>query len=186
MAIKTFTTGEVLTAADTNTYLANSGLVYISSTTIGSAVATVTVTNAFSATYDAYRIIVNTTGSANAALYATLGNGGTFSATGYNSALIYVVCGVGGVNEATTLNGAQFTWVGGGTASQAQIGQFDIYNPFLAKYTKVNVGTYADNNAYGTMNGEHKVATSYADIKLFNGTGTLTGGTVTVYGYRKA
>jgi hypothetical protein len=29
MAIKTFTTGEVLTAADTNTYLANSGLVYV-------------------------------------------------------------------------------------------------------------------------------------------------------------
>jgi hypothetical protein len=27
MAIKTFTTGEVLTAADTNTYLANSGLI---------------------------------------------------------------------------------------------------------------------------------------------------------------
>jgi hypothetical protein len=28
MAIKTFTTGEVLTASDTNTYLANSGLVF--------------------------------------------------------------------------------------------------------------------------------------------------------------
>ncbi len=29
MAVKTFTTGEVLTAADTNTYLNNGGLVYI-------------------------------------------------------------------------------------------------------------------------------------------------------------
>ena len=34
MAIKTFTTGEVLTAADTNTYLANSGLVYVASGTV--------------------------------------------------------------------------------------------------------------------------------------------------------
>jgi hypothetical protein len=38
MAIKTFTTGEVLTASDTNTYLANSGLVYVKSQTIGSGV----------------------------------------------------------------------------------------------------------------------------------------------------
>ena len=29
MAIKTFTTGEVLTASDTNTYLNNGGLVFI-------------------------------------------------------------------------------------------------------------------------------------------------------------
>jgi hypothetical protein len=29
MAIKTFTTGEVLTASDTNTYLANAGLVFV-------------------------------------------------------------------------------------------------------------------------------------------------------------
>ena len=34
MAIKTFTTGEVLTASDTNTYLANAGLVYITSTAV--------------------------------------------------------------------------------------------------------------------------------------------------------
>lgn len=52
MAIKTFTTGEVLTASDTNTYLANSGLVFVKSQTIGSAVTSVTVSDAFSATYD--------------------------------------------------------------------------------------------------------------------------------------
>jgi hypothetical protein len=185
MAIKTFTTGEVLTAADTNTYLANSGLVFVSSTTIGSAVATVTVTNAFSATYDSYRVMVNTTCSASSSMSATLGNGGSFSATGYNNALIYLVAGTGGVQEASTLNGSQFSWLGGGTANQAFTGQFDINNPFQAKYTKVNLGVYTDNNAYGTMNGEHKVATSYADIRVGSG-GTFTGGTITVYGYRKA
>jgi hypothetical protein len=35
MAIKTFTTGEVLTASDTNTYLANSGLVVMGATVTG-------------------------------------------------------------------------------------------------------------------------------------------------------
>jgi hypothetical protein len=57
MAIKTFTTGEVLTAADTNTYLANSGLVYVASTTVGTGVSSVTVSSAFNSTYDNYKII---------------------------------------------------------------------------------------------------------------------------------
>ena len=58
MAIKTFTTGEVLTAADTNTYLANSGLVLVKSQTIGTGVASVTISDAFSTTYDNYRITI--------------------------------------------------------------------------------------------------------------------------------
>ena len=59
MAVKTFTTGEVLTASDTNTYLNNGGLVYISGTTVGTGVSSVTVSSAFSSTYDNYRVIIN-------------------------------------------------------------------------------------------------------------------------------
>jgi hypothetical protein len=180
MPVPDFSPGEVLTAAAMDSI----GLWLVKTQTIGAGVSSVTVTDAFSATFDSYRIIVNTTGSNNAALYATLGNAGTFSAGGYNSALIYSVCGTPGTQEASTLNGIQFTWLGGGTANQAHTGQFDIHNPFQAKYTKISFGAYADNNAYGTMNGEHKVATSYADIKFTNGTGTLTGGIIRVYGYR--
>ena len=55
MAVKTFTTGEVLTAADTNTYLANSGLVYVSGASFSNA-ATVDATG-FSSTYKAYRVM---------------------------------------------------------------------------------------------------------------------------------
>lgn len=55
MAIKTFTTGEVLTASDTNTYLTNSGLVYVSSGSFSNA-ATVDVTG-FTSTYKAYRVM---------------------------------------------------------------------------------------------------------------------------------
>jgi len=57
MAIKTFTTGEVLTAADTNTYLANSGLVFISETAITNT-ATVIVSTCFSNTFDAYKVVL--------------------------------------------------------------------------------------------------------------------------------
>ena len=61
MAIKTFTTGEVLTAADTNTYLANSGLVYITSVSLAGATAAspVAITSCFSSTYTNYRIVVS-------------------------------------------------------------------------------------------------------------------------------
>ena len=58
MAVKTFTSGEVLTASDTNTYLNNGGLVYVKSQTIGSAVSSINVTSAFDSTYDIYAITV--------------------------------------------------------------------------------------------------------------------------------
>ena len=81
MAVKTFTT-EVLTSADTNTYLANSGLVYITSTTIGTGVSSVTLSSVFSATYDNYRVIYQI-GDANTinALNITFNNstGATYS-----------------------------------------------------------------------------------------------------------
>ena len=59
MAIKTFTSGEILTAANTNEFLANSGLVFVKSQTIGATVPSVDVTDCFSATYDAYRVVVS-------------------------------------------------------------------------------------------------------------------------------
>ena len=55
MAVKTFTS-ERLTSSDVNTYLTNSGLVYIKQQTVGSNVGAVTVTDAFSASFDNYYI----------------------------------------------------------------------------------------------------------------------------------
>ena len=57
MAIKTFTTGEVLTAADTNTYLANSGLVYVAGATFTGA-GTFDVTG-FSSSYLFYHLEIS-------------------------------------------------------------------------------------------------------------------------------
>ena len=59
MAIKTFSSGEVLTASDTNTYLNNGGLVYIAG---GSATNTsaLDVNSVFSSTYDNYRVVLQT------------------------------------------------------------------------------------------------------------------------------
>ena len=57
MAIKTFTTGELLTASDTNTYLANSGLVYITGGALSSTA--VNFVGCFTSTYTDYRIVVD-------------------------------------------------------------------------------------------------------------------------------
>jgi hypothetical protein len=68
MALTTYVSGEVLTAASLNDNLAYAvtvpaavpgGLVLISATTIGTTVANVTVSGAFSATYDNYKIILS-------------------------------------------------------------------------------------------------------------------------------
>lgn len=58
MAIKQFSTGEVLTAADTNLYLANSGFVTIAGNTF-TAAATIDITG-WSSTYKFYRLIYRT------------------------------------------------------------------------------------------------------------------------------
>ena len=59
MADQTFTPGQILTASQMTTLQENSGLSYIKSQTIGSAVSSVTVTSAFSADFDNYKILVN-------------------------------------------------------------------------------------------------------------------------------
>jgi hypothetical protein len=59
MAIKTFTTGEVLTASDTNTYLANSGMTYIGAYTASAA--TLFINSCFTSTYNNYFITFQTT-----------------------------------------------------------------------------------------------------------------------------
>ena len=180
MAIKTFTTGEVLTAADTNTYLANSGLVYVKSQTIGSGVTSVTVSNAFSTTYDSYKIFINGgTASAGTSLDMTLGS----TATGYYSSMIYGNYATNAVAALGSNNGV--AWIYAGAAITSGI-FFDVtlHNPFLAKPTQI-IGAYTDSGNAGPITGFLNNTTSYTAFTLTGGA-ALTGGTINVYGYRKA
>ena len=184
MAIKTFVASEVLTAADTNTYLANSGLVYIKSQTIGSAVTSVTVSNAFSTDYDNYKIIVSG-GVTTVATSLALKLGA--SATGYYGVLIYVTYTVGGLLAAAVNNGNSFSYAGVGSTNNINA-SIDLLTPFLAKTTGM-ASAYTENSttgSTGSFSGFHNVATSYTDFTLVIGAGNATGGTITVYGYRKA
>ena len=182
MAIKTFATGEVLTASDTNTYLANAGLVYVTSTTVGSAVSSVTINNCFSTTYDAYRVVLaNVDGSSGTSsiIVQLVDSGGTAATTNYSQTGFYMTY------ASTTVNGYNSSdWATSLSATNFG-GAFEIYNPFLVVASYYNT-TATDDSYLRVYAGKHTTASSYTGIKLAPNAGTMTGGTVTVYGYRKA
>jgi len=180
MAIKTFTTGEVLTAADTNEYLGNAGLVFVKSQTVGTAVASVTVSSAFNATYDNYRIVY-TGGTGSGSISMTIGG----TSTNYNNSMIYgntfAVPTPAGIGASA---GAAWTFVGWCDANICHFGM-DLFSPNLAKYTTFGNCSYTGSTNAGNNSGMHGTATAYTSFTLIPAS-TFTGGTITVYGYRKA
>ena len=182
MAIKTFTTGEVLTAADTNTYLANSGLVYVTSATVGSGVSSVTISNCFSSTYDNYRIIWNG-GYGSVSVGICLRVGG--STASYAHVLLWGQLGVGVANCDSSASTSQCNYMGGATTNSGALA-CDILNPFISTlYTGFAGGSYIAGD-FGLCTGRHNIAQSNTSVTVLPLSGTITGGTITVYGYRKA
>jgi hypothetical protein len=183
MAVKTFTTGEVLTASDTNTYLANAGLVYVTSTTIGSAVSSVTVSNCFSSTYDNYRIVASgpASGSADSNLIMTL-NGG---ASDYYGGLVYGTSTGTAPLFAGVNNAANWPFMGYCSVASGIVLTMDVIGPNLAEYTAIQ-SMYVNIGGHGTFTGMRGANTQHTGFTLQPTIGTITGGTITVYGYRKA
>jgi len=171
------------TAQVSSTYspISTTGLVLITSQTIGTAVSSVTVSNAFSATYDAYKIVVSGgVGSGDDDMYLKLGS----STTGYYS----VRFGYRTTNVAAGFvdsnNGARF--LGGSITTNFINMNCELINPFLSKYTLFN-GNFIYNSGAGlycTTTGDHRVATSFTDFTITPNSGTMTGGTIRVYGYK--
>ena len=183
MSVKTFST-EVLTSADTNTYLANSGLVYVTSATIGTGVSTVTVSNAFSSTYDNYRIVVSGGFGSDDPQNILM----TLGSTSTNYYWARVGRSFADVDGGGASGGSTSSWRIGGITPQIANFAADIFNPFLSDQT-----AFASSNLYARtagsiyfVGGYLNDTTSYTAFTLVPGAGTLTGGTVTVYGYRKA
>ena len=186
MAIKTFTTGEVLTASDTNTYLANSGLVYIKSQIISSGVTSVTVSNAFSADYDNYLITIdNIVISAASGFPFTLGS----TATGYYYAGVTVFYSSGTTTNETANNGTVFASGIVTDSTGASAAQITLYKPFSS--TKTNYNAFGSDSRTGgagvrTYSGILNNTTSYTSVTFAVTAGTVTSGNISVYGYRKA
>jgi hypothetical protein len=183
MAVKTFTS-EILTSADTNTYLANSGLVYVTSATATSG-STFSINNCFTSTFTNYKIVANISGST-AALYMRLRAAGTDTTTGYyynGTFMTYtsaVVGGFAGSNVGFFDTGVVADSVRGGSS-------IDVFNPQTATATTFNCnGTDPRTGGGGARyaSGVQSASTVFDGFTLYNS--TFTSITVTVYGYRSA
>jgi hypothetical protein len=183
MAIKTFTTGEVLTAADTNTYLANSGLVYITSGTFSQA--DCKVQGCFSATYDNYRLVISnfTTSGGNRATAFQLLQGATALGNNYNFGGFY--CTYGAANGTVT-GSAQAYWQTFSTAASTDSGgTIEIQRPFISDQTTYQLlGTNYD--AYYAQAGNNTNVASCDGFRITNLSSDTNAFSYAVYGYRKA
>ena len=149
--------------------------------TVGSGNTSVTVSNAFSSNFDNYRIVYSG-GTASAVQAITMQMEG--STAGYYGNLF----GASFQNTTTSANPIdnQSSWLYAGISSTINNHVcIDIFNPFLTKVTTIN-GTYiptATNGFCGSIMGFHNSAASYTGFKLAV-PGTISGGTIRVYGFR--
>jgi hypothetical protein len=182
------TNGHVLTVdSSTSTGLkwasAASGLTLVKTQTIGSAVTSVTVTNAFSASYDNYLITVSDgVGSQDGNTTLTLGN----TTANYYQSGFYLSYTSSTVNGFNTNNGA--SWSATYYSTNAHSGHFNLQNPYLAKRTTIStvqIGTTSTGFAANYI-GFLDNATSYTDFTLTRSGGTMTGGVIRIYGYQNS
>jgi hypothetical protein len=169
-------------AIDATVYgLTGSGLVRISTTTIGTATTSVTVSSAFSATYDNYKIIVaGGVASVDNDLYLALGA----SVTGYYMASPRNQFSGAAATPEVTNNGASWTKIGRANTNTLNM-NVDLQSPFLAKNTLM--GGFVTNavtaGQAGSVAGFHNSAVSYTSFTISMPSGNMTGGTIKVYGY---
>jgi hypothetical protein len=157
------------------------GLTFISSTTVGSAVSSVTVSNCFSSTYTNYRVIISN-------IDATLGDQVMGFQLGNSTASYYSASRfasyLGGTTESNR-NNQNSAYLFATESANDTNGSFDIFCPFLA--TRTTWAGIAFTYAYTTIfGGLHTVETSYSGFTLLNLNGTFTGGTIRVYGYQNS
>jgi hypothetical protein len=187
MAIKTFTTGEVLTASDTNTYLANSGLVYVTDTSFSGT--GFSINNCFTSTYDNYRIEINGYANSNADLsFRFRSSGSDLTTTVYQYASQGSYGGVRNDAAGTGQTAIGFTpSMGNNRYSGAAI---EVYGPnttYSWKTTNTNCSFSHDATGVIVRNvaGACNSATQFDGFSIITGGATIVG-TCTVYGYRKA
>ncbi len=162
------------------------GLVFIKAQTIGTAVNSVTVTDAFSSTYDNYLITASggVASTDSAALNITLGS----TATGYYRFLVYGSYGSNTVNGLASANATAWSDTGYGTTNTISL-NVNLFNPNLAKRTLLanNFAAAATGGLAGFNSGYLNDSTQYTAFTIGAGSGvTMTGGTIRVYGYRNS
>jgi hypothetical protein len=163
------------------------GLWLVKTQAVGTGVSSVTVNSCFTADYDNYKVIYSggqSSASVNLGLQLTVG--GTASTTGYNGVLVWGNSTNAVVAAAVDSNASAWNFAGG--AASANNGavslDVDLLNPALANRTRLHHAQVVYSTVYGTYSAIHDVSTGYDGIRISVGAGTMTGGTIRVYGYK--
>jgi hypothetical protein len=172
---------DIRTLADAiDTQVFAGGLVLVKRQTIGTGVSSVTVTGAFSSLYENYLITVsggsnNISGSAlNLKLGATV--------TGYYYSLSYTTYNT---TPAATGGSNVGNWDYVGSGQTTGLNAFiELNSPFLSKGTSVRASIANSTFYAGNQAGYLNNSTSYTSFILSTAVGTMTGGTIRVYGMR--
>lgn len=159
------------------------GLRLIKKQTIGTAVSSVQVTNAFSADYENYLILVSG-GVSSVATVINMTLGAT--TTGYFGSYINCAYNSTTVTGANDNNAARWLYAGYGSTDNLTA-RIDLASPFATKNTFIRsvYATASNTGSAGPYSGYLANTTSYTAFTLTCNTGgaTMTGGTIYVYGY---
>jgi hypothetical protein len=175
MTFPSFSVGEVLRAQDMNAV----GLWLVKTQTIGSGVSSIPVTGAFSADYDNYRIVLSD-------VVASTGANMLFQFSGITTA-VYSSSGTFLSFGSSTVNGfgpaAETSWIVAPGNTNTSNWTADIISPFATR-RKSFIGAGVGNASNYQFNGTCSSTSSATGFSIIPSTGTYTGGTIRVYGYR--
>ena len=159
---------------------AAAAITLVKSQTIGTTVSSVTVTDAFSATYDNYLITV-TGGAASTTQDLQMTLGSTSAGYYWAAGRFYPAGGSSGMTSGNNTSSFRVTTYNSDNVAT----KIDIQQPFLSKKTvfQSSSQTTSEINFYqGLLDN----TTSYTAFTLTPAAGTLTGGTIRVYGYQNS
>ena len=181
MAEQTFTSGQVLTAAQMGTLQTDIGLNFISSTTFTSA-SSFNVAGCFTTAYSNYRVILVATAAGGAAaevkVNLMVGTTPNTSSNYFNARTDLTYTGTPSTAGAPSTD----RWFAFRSNGSIFAGAIDIYNPQVAALTFYN-GVNNDTSLSGTCGGMFNASTQFDGFQI-SGMTTATG-TCYVYGYRK-
>jgi len=175
MTYPTFTNGQVLPASDLNAI----GLWLVKTQAVGTGVSSVTVSSAFSADFDNY--MVTYSGGVGSTLHnmrLQLGSA-TSGYYGFGAYGTFAGATVSGVNDN---NAATFRYVGGGDAYGSTL-RATLITPYATGLTSINA-IIDTGTSFGTYVGRYYPDTQFTAFTMSPDSGTLTGGTIRVYGLR--
>ena len=178
MTFPTFSAGETLRAQDMNAV----GLWLVKSQTIGAGVSSVSVTGAFSADYDNYKIMISggVASANNTEINLQMGT----NTVNYHNSMIYFNWNTAGNALAFGASFNVMKYMGAGDTTNLYL-DVDVLSPFLTKRTLASSLSGIDDTRGGWSQCLLKDSASYTSFTILSTGGTLTGGTISVYGYKK-